>query len=436
MGAFVVRFILLLTTYGFDSNIDQLGNFMKYINEKGFKNSISASTGLNQPVGVVYLLGLLGLIVEKAGIEIGSLGYTILLRMPALIADIIICYMIFGLSQKHFSSDSISQSATEKRSAIFAAIYAFVPIFFVYGVLYSTVSAISFALVVAMMSAILDKKYAMSGVYFILALAFNNYVLLLLPIILVFQIFGIVQDSKQRLSICLTMVISLLVFFALSIAPCYDEIAKGNVIYIFKKMFTFFKTQTLLSDNSYSLYAIFGVGNVMTRNTVFEVFNWLFVFAMAGLVAIAYVLKHNRLSLVLMSSALVGAYALLGAGSVIDILPLALVIMLVYLAVNPEKRVFNTMIGLSTTSFINIASLMSINGAITNTQIEKVYNFLPKNGGYIFFSVVSVALMIYYIFVVTDIVAYDKEVELPPLTRKMKDELAYICSFKWVKKNK
>lgn len=436
VGAFVVRFILLLTTYGFDANLDKIGGFVTYINEKGFMNSISASTGLNQPVGIVYLLGLMGFIVEKAGIEIGSLGYTILLRMPALIADIVICYMIYGLGQKHLSGDSISQSTAEKRSAIFASIYAFVPVFFVYGVLYSSLNVISFAFIVAMMSAILDKKYVSSGIYYMLALAFNNYALLLLPVVLVFQIYGIVKEPKQRLVISVSMVLSLVIFFALSIVPCYNEIAKGNVIYIFKKMFTFFKTQTLLSDNSFGLYAIFGVGNVMTRSTIFEVFNWLFVCAMAALVAIAYVLRHNRLSLVLMSSVMVGAYALLGAGSVIDILPMALLIMLVYLAVSPEKRVYNCFVGLSTTSFINMAMLMSINGVITSTQIDKVYNFLPKNVAYILFSVVSVALLIYYLFAAIDIVAYDKEVELPPLQRKMKDELAYICSFKWVKKSK
>ncbi|MGN0797365.1 MAG: carbohydrate binding domain-containing protein [Christensenellales bacterium] len=426
-GAFAVRFVVLLTTYGYDPMLGQLSSLAKYISETGFLSSMSANTGINQPVGIYYFVAVFAKLADALGIESGSLGYSILLRMPTLIADIVICYMIYSLGQKY---------SNEKQGAVFASIYAFVPLFFTYGVMYCSWQPVAIALLVATFEAMLQKKYVLTSVLYTLALTLSNYVLLLLPIILVFEIYAIVVDEKHRLSIVVTMLLCLAGFFALSIAPCYSEIAGGNVLYVFKKMFTYFKTKTLLSDNSFNLYAIFGAGNVKARNTLLEVANWLFVITMGGVSAVAYVKKHNRLDLLLLSSAIVTAYAILGAGSAVEILPIALILLIVYLAINPEKRLFGILTGLSLLSFINIAQLLSINGVVSGTQGDTAYSFASNSAFYIVFSVLSVLVTFYYIYVCIDTVAYEVNKPVQPLERPLKEQLKYIFSFAWLKREK
>lgn len=426
-GAFAVRFVVLLTTYGYDSMLGQLSSLAKYISETGFVSSMSANTGINQPVGIYYFVAVFAKLADAMGIEAGSLGYSILLRMPTLIADIVICYVIYSLGQKY---------ASEKQGAVFASIYAFVPLFFTYGVMYCSWQPVAIALLIATFAAMLEKKYVLTSVTYTLALTLSNYALLLLPIILVFEIYAIVVDEKHRLSIVVTMLLCLAGFFALSIAPCYAEIANGNVLFVFKKMFAFFKTKALLSDNSFNLYAIFGAGNVKARNTLLEVANWLFVITMGGVSAVAYVKKHNRLDLLLLSSAIVTAYAILGAGSSAEILPIALVLLVVYLAINPEKRLFGVLTGLSLLSFINIAQLLSINGVVSGTQGDTAYSFASNSAFYIVFSVLSVLVTFYYIYVCIDTVAYEVNKPVQPLERPLKEQLKYIFSFAWLKRNK
>ncbi len=426
-GAFAVRFIVLLTTYGYDPMLGQMSSLAKYISETGFVSSMSANTGINQPVGIYYFVAVFAKLADAIGIEAGSLGYSILLRMPSLIADIVICYMIYTLGQKYGS---------EKQGAIFASIYAFVPLFFTYGVMYCSWQPVAVALLIATFSAMLQKKYVWCSVWYTLALTLSNYALLLLPIILVFEIYAIVVDEKHRLSIVVTMLVCLAGFFVLSIAPCYAEIANGNVLFVFKKMFTFFKTKALLSDNSFNLYAIFGAGNLKSRNTLLEVGNWLFVITMGAASAVAYVKKHNRLDLLLLSSAIVTAYATLGAGSSAEILPIALVLLVVYLAINPEKRLYGILAGLSLLSFVNIAQLLSINGVVSGTQGDTTYSFASNGAFFIVFSVLSVLLTFYYVYVCIDTVAYEVNKPVQPLARPLKEQLKYIFSFAWLKRNK
>ncbi|MGN0771679.1 MAG: hypothetical protein ACI4MI_03735 [Christensenellales bacterium] len=426
-GAFAVRFVILLTTYGYDPILGDFASLAKYISETGFVSSMSANTGINQPVGVYYIVALLAKLADVAGIESGSLGYSILLRMPTLIADIVICYLIYSLGQKYKG---------DRQGAVFAAIYAFVPLFFVYGVMYCSWQTIAIAFLVGTFGALLEKKYVACSVLYTLSLAFSNYALVLLPVILIFEIYAIVKEEKQRLSIVIAMLLSLVGFFALSIAPCYSEIASGNVLYVFKKMFTFFKTKALLSDNSFNLYAIFGAGNVKARNTLLEIGNWLFVIAMASATAVAYVKKHNRLDLLLLSSIMLAAYAVLGACSSAEILPIALVLLLIYLAINPEKRLMGVFTGLSLLSFINVAQLLSINGVVSGTQDDKTYVFASNGAFFIIFSILSVLTVFYYIYVCIDAVAYDANHPIEPLERKVGDELKYFFSFKWLKNTK
>lgn len=424
LGAFVVRFISLLTTYGMGSLIDDYQAIGTIAAQKGML-SVLTNEGVNQPIGVTFIMSLFGLIADKVGLESGMLGYAILVRLPAIIADIVTCYVIYMYAQKHQG---------EKQAAIFAALYAFIPVFFCMGALYGTMESVAISFAIGMFVCMLDNKHIAVGALYTLGLMFSNYMLLLLPIVLVYQIMAMITDKQARAKIALTMVASFVVFFAVSLPLCWSEVAKGNVFYVFKKMYAFFQSQQMTAVDSFNLYSIFGGANSLVRNTLLEVGNWLFVIAMEGLAVYNYVRTRNRLDLIMLSSLIVTAYAVLGAASNVVILPLGIALLLIYIVLVPDRRLYAIFGGLATLSFLNVIQLLSMNGYLAGRETGTEISFASKSPFLIVFSIITVAIVFFYFYVAVDVVVYESTDEIPPMERKLKDELKYVFGFGWVKK--
>ncbi|MEG1535335.1 MAG: hypothetical protein RR416_00025 [Clostridia bacterium] len=428
LAAFFVRFIALLTTYGFGKNVNALEDIGVLISKNGFLSIMAGKSGVNQPIGVVYLMAALGNFAKWIGIEYGSLGYSILVRMPAIIADVFVVFAIYSFGQKH---------CAEKSGQIFSAIYAIVPIFFIFGSIYGSLQSIAIAFLIVMFIKMLEKSYVASGIYFTIALLFSNWALLVLPIILAYQIYQMVVTKESRVPVAITMAGSFLLFYALAIAPCWAEVQAGNILFPFKQMLASFKSQAFVTVDTFNLYAIFGGVNKTTRNTALEIFNWAFVIAMAGGIIYNMTRSNSKsVDTLLLSAVMIIAYSTLGAQSTLEILPIGLALLLVYIMIVNDRRLFGCFAGLAGLSFLNIAQLLSINGSLSNSESGNYIAFMSNDAFMIVFSVLAVALTFYTLYVAVDIVAYNKTDDIPPLERKMKDELKYICSFAWAKKSK
>lgn len=422
LGAFAVRFVALLATYGMGGVVNSYVDIGTIVAENGLTNVMTGENAVNQPIGVVWIMSLFGLLANAVGIEYGSLGYSILVRLPNIIADIVLCYMIYSYVQKYQS---------ERQAAIFSALYAFVPVFFVFSALYGSMESTAIVFAIAMFLAMVDKRHIAAGIWYTVALAFSNYMLVLLPVILVYQITALVTEKNSRVAVSATMIGSFVVFYALSAILQTAEIAAGNVLYPFKKIYAFFASNAQVCTDSFNLYAIFGGANKLVRSGVLDAFQWLFVIAMGGLMAFQYVRSRNRLDLVLMGSWMVGAYAILGAQSNPALLPLAIVLLLVYIVLVPDRRLYGIFVALSTLSFLNIAQLLSMNGYLTATESGTDIHFASNSAFLIVGSILAVATLFYYLYVVVSITVYEQTNDIPPMTRKFKDELRYIARMEW-----
>lgn len=424
LGAFAVRFVSLLTTYGMGGLVDSYVDIGKIAAEKGLLNVMTGDNAVNQPAGLVWVMSLLGMLADAIGIEHGSLGFAILVRLPNIIADIVVCYMIYGFVQRHQS---------ERQAAVFTAIYAFVPVFFVFGTLYGSAESVAIAFCVAMMISIVHNRHIAAGCFYTAALLFSNNMLLLLPIIALYQIVALVTDPKARIQTAATMIGSFVVFYALNAILQGAEIGAGNVLYPFKKMYTFFAASKMVCTDSLNLYAIFGGANSLVRNTLLDVANWMFVLTMATLAAVHYVRSRNRLDLVLMSSFIVCGYAVLGAASNVAILPMGIVLLLMYVALVPDRRLYGVGTSLATLSFLNLAQLLSVNGYLTATESGTDIAFASKSAFLIVFSILAVATVFYYLYVTATVAVYGRTDDIQPMTRKFRDEMRYLVTFQWAR---
>lgn len=391
LAAFAVRFITVLASAEGNANIDQWINLARGVADNGILSYYSQST--YEPQGIVWLMGILGYVGKALNME--AVGYSILVRMPMVIADLTICYMIFSCAAKY---------QNERMAVTYGFIYAILPVFFLFGTLYGSYQTIAMAFLVAMSLAMLQKSYVSSGIYYTLALAFSNYALVLLPVILLYQIYAIATDKTSVLKIALTMAGCFVAFYLLSLPLCWEQVAKGSVFTVFTRMYGFFESANpKLSEDTFNIYSIFAAGGKMRPDIlILDIGNWLFVIAMSAYVIYHYIRTANRLDLVLLSGVMLVAYSAIGAQSTLDIMPIGLALILIYLIITPDIRLYITTGALATLSFLNFAQLLSRSGYIGGVDNATWLSFESKNAFLIIFSIITVAATFYLLYVAVD----------------------------------
>lgn len=421
VGAFLIRFIISICSFGMVSQIDSL----ETLAESGVKEGLLSFYSVNEsssPVGITLLYTILGHLAQVMNIKVASLGYSLLMRLPLVIADIVIVYSIYAFASKH---------TDERQAAVYAGIYAFMPIFFFHGAFYGSTETIGLMFIILTLMALLNKDYIFTSLLYTLALLFSNFALIILPIILIFEVYAIITDSENRIALIISMFASFVIFFALALLATWDSVRDGNVFEYFKRMYKYFQDIKYLTLDSFNIYAIFGAGSSKGRTTLIEVLNWLFVAGMSACPAYLYIKNKNRSDLVLYAGLMFVAYGVLGAGSLVTIMPIGLAILVLYLVIVPENRMMAASGSLATLSFLNIAQLASQSGFISAVEGAQYVSFEPKSAFMIIFSIITVLISFYLIYVAVDVSFYSQASEITPFKNGIKNDiLEAISSFK------
>lgn len=435
---FIIRFVILLCCYGMGSVVDDLAAAALSYADNGIAGAFTSTTTSNYPAGTVYLLWGLGKIARLMGVESGSMGMSMLMRIPTVIADLIICYTV--------ASFAFTEREDEKSAVVFGWLYAIIPLFFTFGAMYGSYETIAILFLVLTVISMLDKNYVACGIFYVFSLFFSYYALLALPVILVFEIVTLIREidvtskggevseikaaKNNIITIVATMVGGFILYYLATLPMCLSNIKQGNVFYCFKQIYAFFKTSAFLTEDTFNLYGIFGAANSTARNTALEVCNWLFVIGLGVATAVAYYRSKDRSDLVLMAAATFALYSALGAQATVVTMPVAAVLLLVYLAMVPDRRVFAIFGGISALSFLNIAELISRSGFLGDYTEASYLAFYSKSPVMIIFSIVAVALALWLAYVVVDICFYGRVDEAKPIYGKMSDEIKDTFTFR------
>ena len=327
----------------------------------------------------------------------------------------------------------------QKGAVIFGWIYAIFPLFFTFGAMYGSYETIAILFLALTLISMLDKNYIACGIFYVFSLLFSYYALLALPVVLTFEIVTLIREidvtskdgevseikaaKKNILTIVLTMVGGFILYYVVTLPMSLSNIKQGNVFYCFKQIYAFFKTSALLNTDTFNLYGIFGAANSTSRNTLLEICNWLFVTGICVATAVAYYRSKDRSDLVLFAAATFALYSALGAQATVVTMPIAAALLLLYLAMVPDRRVFAIFGCVSALSFLNIAELISRSGFLGDYTEASYLAFYSKSPVMIIFSIAEVAVALWLVYVVVDICFYGNVQEARPIYGKMSDEI-------------
>ena len=417
VGSLLVRFIVAVCSYGMTSNISSLESLALSGKSSGLLSFYSKNESTTTPLGGVVTYTFLAHVATWLKIKSASLGYAILMRLPQMLADIVVTYMIYSF---------VATNKDTKNAAIYSGFYAAIPVFFFFGSFYGALESIAIAFLAGMALAMLKKDYILTPILYMCALLFSNFVLVIFPVVIAYQVIGMIYDEDTRWMNLASVVVTIVLFYAFTIVMSFESVKSGKLFLYFERLYQTFKDLKYLSTDSFNLYAVFGAANNKIRTTLIEVFNWIFVAAMSVWPIYVYLKNKNRLDLILNCGLMLIAYAILGAGSTIVILPLGLILLMLYLTIVPDSRLYVCFSALATLSFLNVAQLASQSGYISNVSGATYTAFLNNSAFIIVFSILTVIAFFYLVYVSIDITYFNQSNEIAPLDKNFAKQIKSI----------
>jgi len=330
----------------------------------------------------------------------------IFMKIPAVVSDIMIIYIIYNVAVRHFS---------QYIACVFAGLYALIPVLFTSSAAWGHMEPLVILFVLLTFLAMLDKKYISTIVYFAIALFMRAEVFLLFPIVAGFLIHAAVKDAtrKDTVKIIGASSIALIAIIVLSL-PFTVKLGGANVLfYTFGRWATAVSGTGLFAENTFNFYAIFGL-NGQAVSTFAVVLSWMIYIILIGYVLILYFEKKNRSTLMLLASFMLSATYVFSTAVNIQFMYGAFALGIAYLAISAEKRVFGILGVLALTNFINIAQLLNQSGLIGRSITSNLIDYASNSPFVIVCGVINVLAVMYYALVVYDICYTDdvREIEI------------------------
>lgn len=118
-AAVAVRVFFALQDYCFTYDISCFKAWGSYANALGFKNLYGGDFFLDYPPGYMYILAITNGIINLLGLDINGVGATFVVKLPAMIADFAIAWLVYRFALKR---------GFEKAKAFFvSAVFLFMP---------------------------------------------------------------------------------------------------------------------------------------------------------------------------------------------------------------------------------------------------------------------------------------------------------------------
>lgn len=426
LGAGIVRLIFALVMYGFGAETQGLVDKAASLIENGLPKFYTLNSGDLTSPGMLYALSVMGGFAKLFGLETTSIYYATLIKIPAIVCDMLAVGTIYMFGRKYVGN---------KVSAIFSAIYALLPVAFVLSGIRGSAASMLAALLLLTFILLIEKKYISMFVAFTFALLLGLDAMAVAPLILTYLIYLCSKEYKTyqaaelaakpqalhnfRKMILLTALGTVGVFIAfwlLSLPFAYDYVAASpsKPFFIIGKYRDMMTAVTYFVSNNFNLYGMVGMNNKTVNNTA-SVFNLIFILVLVIYVITLYIKNRNRLELMLLASFIFAIISVFTLKHDETYMFLSLAMLLAYIMVAGEKRLYVVFIGLATLNFLNIAQLMSVSGFVAAMPTGPVVNFESLEVFYIMMSVFTVLFALYYGYLTYVICNNDKRYDIPPM---------------------
>ncbi|MDE7373134.1 MAG: hypothetical protein K2N18_03635, partial [Clostridia bacterium] len=256
IGTFLIRLILLLTTYGMGSAMANIVKASQWLGANGVlsffekytsQSSLGAST---MSAGSLYILTILG----AMGVKLDGNSLSILIRFVNVLADMAVVLMIYFYGRKYVGN---------KLSTVYASLYAVLPFVFTMSGINGTFDSLLVALLLATVILMVEKQYLPTYLMITLATVLDVRALAIAPIIVAYFVYRYIKDNgdirkftANRAMIVFGLVGSFVLAYVLTLPVGIHQIAAGDAFFNFKTIVNQITKTTYFVKNAFNLYGM------------------------------------------------------------------------------------------------------------------------------------------------------------------------------------
>ncbi len=201
-SAFLLRLVVGYSTVGYETDITLFKAWGESINSVGYKGVYNTSLYLDYPPGFLYILGFMDKIRTALGWNFYSQGYTLLIKLPSIVGDIVCAWVIYHLGSKKLNSSE---------SFMAAALYLFCPAVLINSTVWGQADSWCLMILLFSLWLLLEDKLLFSGMLYGLSVITKPQMLIFAPVYL----FGTLYKKNFK-GLCIGVLSALVVILAIS----------------------------------------------------------------------------------------------------------------------------------------------------------------------------------------------------------------------------
>ena len=389
---FGIRLVMSLVLYGYGAYENTVMTYTAAMVEDGLMETYYQYGSYYAPF-TTYVLYILGLIAAPLKLTAGTQGMAIFLKIPALIADLLLIAFVFVAVDKRKGS---------MWALVTGLVLALMPIFYIASSLWGVYTSVAVLFLYLAFAAVRERKVIKMTVFYFLAVLFAEEALILLPLLLVYAIMLYVKYPETRIKLPIAATAAVIAGYAVTVPLAINFYVAGRPFIVLERMVTVFNQNTYFARNIFNIYSMCAVG-AESVNTAGIVMGAIFAaIAMLGGIGL-YLFNRNRQDILLYASwTLIAVYTLCVRMNP-WVLMMGLVLLYAYVLYTDEKRLMWVVGALSAISSVNLCYLMAIGGNVKGGVGAAGVAIASKDPVAIVFSVLMVLTFLGLTYVVVDI---------------------------------
>lgn len=383
----IIRIVAAKSIEGFPSDISCFKAWSIAAAED-IANFYSGKFFCDYPPMYIYILAAIG---KVAKLQSFAPHFILLVKLPAILADIASSYILYKIAKKFIS---------EKYGILFSLFYLFNPAVIINSALWGQIDSFFSILIMLALLSLIYKRIGLSSALFAVSILIKPQGLIFLPVLF----FELVRQKNLK---------NFLVAFAYGILTAIVIILpfSRDPLWIFKLIIKTTQGYEYASFNAYNFFSVIGANLKKDYDTlfIFSYNNWGFIFiTLITILTGFFLIKNKKLNIIFLMS----FFQISGV--------------FIFSSRMHERYLFPAiLLGLMASLFVNDVRLLFISAAFSGTVYLNTYDVLyrmlylnyphiPSNDlKLLIFSTINVLLFIYTLKVVIDIVLADKIVKLP-----------------------
>ncbi|MCH5185921.1 MAG: glycosyltransferase family 39 protein, partial [Oscillospiraceae bacterium] len=273
-AAFVVRIVAAAKYPGHETDMNCFSAWSSMVFNDGFAKFYTSDAFTDYPPGYMYILWIIGAL--KTVVTNGT-AVRVLVKMPALICDIITGCILYDRAKQKFS---------DNLSLIIAAFYLFNPAVLINSAFWGQVDAVYTLALVVMMMLIADKKLIYSYIVFGIAVFIKPQAFMFAPVLIyamIEQLFIEQKGNNERNKIILKNMLSLVA----SVAVVFALMLPFGIKNVIDQYIATLQSYPYMTVNAMNIWAAFGQ-NWAELTPIASVAGYLFIVVIVAVSGIIF----------------------------------------------------------------------------------------------------------------------------------------------------